>query len=427
MNYSLAEKYFVSASFRRDGSSRFATDSRWGNFWSVGASWRIKNEDFLSDVSLIDDLKLKASYGEQGNDGIGTFYGYQSLFSIDDRNNGNLNGAWYEQLANPNLKWEKNGNFNSGVEFTMLDFRLRGSVEYFIRKSDNLLFSVPRPQSSGISGQLQNIGTMKNNGFEIQLSGDIVKADKFTWTMDLNMTHYTNEVTKTPKNNKGEYTEIISGTKKIAVGHSIYDFWLKQYAGVDPSNGDALYYYTKDDKTRGTTNDRNTADFYYSGSAIPDLYGGYTNTFKFYGFDASIFLTYQIGGKMYDSNYASLMHKGDRGTHWHADIMNSWSETNKNTDVPRVDYNNPNQSIGSSRWLTDASYISLRNITVGYTFHQNILSRVGLSSMRVYASGDNLGLKSKRKGMDPQQSMSGTTDFTYVPTRTFSFGLNLTF
>lgn len=427
LKYSFMNKYFLSASYRLDGSSRFHKDVRWGSFWSVGGSWRLKQEGFLANARWIDDLKLRVSYGEQGNDNTSSYYGYQSLFSINDRNNGTLNGAWYSQLPNHNLKWEKNGNLNVGVDFGFFDNRLRGSVEYFLRQSSNLLFNVPFPQSSGLSGRYENIGTMKNNGVEIQLSGDVMRKKNFTWTMDLNATHYTNKITKMPVDKDGKPQEMISGTKKLSEGHSIYDFWLRDYAGVDKTNGDALYYMTDDKGNITTTNDRNKASYYYCGSAIPALYGGFTNTLRFYGFDVSIFLSYQIGGKFYDGNYASLMHAGARGTHWHKDILNSWSETNPNSDIPRVDYNNSNQAIGSSRWLTDASFLSLRNITVGYTIPKTLLNKIGFQAIRVYATGDNLALLSARKGMDPQQSFAGTADFTYVPTRTISFGLNLTF
>jgi TonB-linked SusC/RagA family outer membrane protein len=433
LNYSYANKYFASASYRYDGSSRFSSSSRWGGFWSVGASWRMKEENFMKNVKWLDDLKLKVSYGEQGNDAIGTYYGYQSLFSIDDTNNGTLNGAWYSQLPNEDLKWEKNQNLNVGVEFALFNNRVRGGVEYFMRKSENLLFSVPIPQSSGISSKMQNIGTMKNNGIEIQLSGDVMRGEHFLWSLDFNLTHYKNKITKLPKDEEGKYQEIISGTKKLSVGHSIYDFWLRSYAGVDKANGDALYYYDITDAQgnptgeRGTTNDRNKASYYYCGSAIPDVYGGLTSTWKFYGFDLSVFLTYQLGGKFYDSNYASLMHAGSRGVHWSADIMNSWTPENTNTDVPRVDYNNSNQSIASDRWLTNASYLSLKNVTIGYSLPKRWLEKVNFNAVRIYASGDNMGLICKRKGMDPQQSFSGTSDFTYTPVRTISFGLNITF
>ena len=427
LSYSYANKYFVSGSFRYDGSSRFAQQSRWGGFWSMGASWRMKEESFLADASWLDELKLKVSYGEQGNDNVGSYYAAMSLFSIEDRNNANTNGAWFSQLPNENLRWEKNGNLNAGVDFGMFGNRFRGTVEYFMRKSSNLLFSVPIPQSSGISSVMQNIGTMQNNGIEVQLSGDVISNRNFTWTMDFNATHYKNEITKMPTDANGDYQEIISGSKKLSVGHSIYDFWMKDYAGINPETGDALYYYDKEDGTRGTTTDRNAASYYYVGSAIPAVYGGYTNTFKFYGIDLSVFLSYQIGGDFYDSNYQSLMHTGSRGTHWHKDILNSWTENNKDTDIPRVDYNNSNQVISSSRFLVDASYLSLRNITLGYSIPKKALDKIGFTNARIYASGDNLGLICARKGMDPQQSMNGTSDFTYVPTRTISFGLNLTF
>ncbi|OJV37976.1 MAG: hypothetical protein BGO33_07995, partial [Bacteroidia bacterium 43-41] len=307
-SYSYANKYFLSGSYRYDGSSRFSPESRWGGFWSIGGSWRAKQEPFLSSVNWIDDLRLRASYGQQGNDNIGSYYGYQSLFSIDDRNNGLLNGSLYSQLANPDLKWEKNANMNIGVDFAFVE-RIRGQVEFFSRYSDNLLFTVPLPQSAGISSKWQNIGSMKNVGIEFQLAADIVKSRDFKWTIDLNGTHYKNTITKMPTGTDGKPQEIISGTKKLSEGHSIYDYWLRGYAGVDATDGSALYYRDILDANgnvteKTTTKDQNAASYYYSGSAIPDLYGGVTNTFTYKGIDLSVFFTYQIGGLMYDSNYA---------------------------------------------------------------------------------------------------------------------------
>jgi TonB-linked SusC/RagA family outer membrane protein len=414
-----------------DGSSRFATDVRWGGFWSLGASWRLKQESFLASVNWVDDLKLKASYGQQGNSDIGTFYGYQSLFSIDDRNNGLLNGAIYSQLANPELKWEKNANFNVGVEFSLFE-RIRGQVEYFSRQSSNLLFQVPLPQSSGISTKWGNIGTMKNGGIEFQITGDIVKTKDFKWTLDINGTSYKNEITKMPLGPDGKFQEIISGTKKLAVGHSIYDFWLRGYAGVDPLDGSALYYkdvLDTDGKVTDkiTTKDQNAASYYYNGSAIPKIYGGFNNTFSYKGIDLSIFFNYQIGGKMYDSNYAALMHPGAFGSHMSVDMLNRWTPSNTTTNVPRLQNAYTAATAASDRWLTDASFLSLRNVTLGYTIPTNLLKKLTLKSVRIYATGDNLALFSARKGMDPQQTFGGTADNTYVPSRIVSLGLNITF
>ena len=431
LNYSFLNKYFASASYRMDGSSRFAPDVRWGGFWSVGASWRAKQESFLASVNWVDDLKLKASYGQQGNSDIGTFYGYQSLFSIDDRNNGLLNGAFYSQLANPTLKWEKNANFNAGVEFSFFD-RIRGQVEYFSRQSSNLLFQVPLPQSSGISTKWGNIGTMKNGGIEFQIVGDIVKTKDFKWTLDINGTSYKNEITKMPLGPDGKFQEIISGTKKLSVGHSIYDFWLRGYAGVDAADGSALYYKDVLDVNgkvtdKITTKDQNAASYYYNGSAIPKIYGGFNSTFSYKGIDLSIFFNYQIGGLMYDSNYAALMHPGAFGSHMSVDMLNRWTATNTVTNVPRLQNAYTAATAASDRWLTDASFLSLRNITLGYSIPTNLLKKLTLKSVRIYATGDNLALLSARRGMDPQQTFGGTADNTYVPSRIVSLGLNITF
>lgn len=430
-SYSYANKYFLSGSYRYDGSSRFSPDSRWGGFYSVGASWRAKQEPFLASVNWIDDLKVRASYGQQGNDNIGSYYGYQSLFSIDDRNNGLLNGSFYSQLANPDLKWEKNANMNIGIDFAFLD-RIRGQVEFFTRYSDNLLFSVPLPQSSGISSRWQNIGSMENIGIEFQIAADIVKTKDFKWTIDLNGTSYKNQITKMPTGPDGKPQEIISGTKKLSEGHSIYDYWLRGYAGVDPADGSALYYKDVLDANGNvtdkiTTKDQNAASYYYTGSAIPDLYGGVTNSFTYKGIDLSVFFTYQLGGMMYDSNYAALMHPGTFGSHMHIDMLNRWTKTNTATDVPRLQNAYTAATAASDRWLIDGSYLSLRNVTLGYTIPSRLLNKLTLKTVRIFATGDNLVLFSKRVGMDPQQSFTGVADHTYIPQRTISVGLNITF
>ena len=433
LSYSYDNKYYLSGSYRYDGSSRFAKDSRWGGFWSLGASWRMKQEAFLQNVDWVDDLKFKISYGQQGNDAISSYYGYQSLFSIDDKNNANVNGSLYSQLPNPDLQWEKNSNLNTGFEFTLFDRRLRGGIEYFMRESSNLLFEVPLPQSTGISTRWENIGTMRNNGIELDLTGTIIRTPDFNWDINLNATHYKNEITKMPLDNEGKPKEIVSGTKKLSEGHSIYDFWLRDFVGVDPTNG-AIQFNKDilDDNGEPTgekkiTNDHNAASYYYLGSAIPDLYGGITNNFRYKGFDLSIFLTYQIGGLFYDSNYAALMHTGAFGSHMHVDLLNRWTPQNTETNVPRLQNNYTSATAASDRWLTDASYLSLRNVTIGYTFPKSLVTKWDLSSIRLYLTGDNLGLKSARKGMDPQQAFTGVADHTYSPTRTLSVGLNLTF
>lgn len=430
-SYNYADKYYFSGSYRYDGSSRFHVDSRWGSFWSLGGSWRLNEEDFLASTMWIDNLKIKASFGEQGNDNIGNYYGWQSLYSFDDRNNGNINGAVHSQLENRDLKWEKNTNINAGLEFGFFN-RVRGVFEFFRRESSNLLFSVPLPESTGISSKWANIGTMNNTGVEIQLGVDVMKAGGFLWTIDLNGTSYTNKITKMPTGPDGKPQEIISGTKKLSEGHSIYDFWLRESAGVDPENGDQLYYMDEKDDDgnitgRTTTNNQNLASYYYVGSSIPKLYGGFTNTFSYKGLSLSALLTYQVGGLMYDSNWAALMHTGAFGSNWSTDILDRWQKPGDVTDVPRLQNNLARLNAASSRYLIGSDFLSLRNVTLTYTLPASLVRRVDLKDAKIFATGDNLGLLSKRKGMDPQQSFAGTADFTYAPSRIISVGLNLTF
>jgi TonB-linked SusC/RagA family outer membrane protein len=429
-NYSYADRYYLSGSYRTDGSSRFYKDVRWGSFWSLGGSWRMSEENFMKNISMIDNLKLKVSFGEQGNDDINNYYGWQSLYTFNGTNNGNFNGALHSQLENRELQWEKNSNLNAGIEFGLFN-RLRGTFEYFQRQSSNLLFSVPLPESTGISSKWANIGTMKNNGFEVQLAFDIIKSNDLVWTFDVNATSYVNEITKMPTGPDGKPQEIISGTKKLSEGHSIFDFWLREYAGVDPTDGSALYYKDimegEEVTGRETTKDQNAASYYYTGSAIPKLYGGITNTITWKGISLSALLTYQVGGDMYDGNWASLMHTGAFGSHWSSDILNRWQKPGDVTDVPRLQNAYVAGTAASSRYLTDASFLSLRNAMISYSLPKTLINRIDLQEARIFASGDNLGMLTARKGMDPQQSFGGTADFSYAPSRIISFGLNLTF
>jgi hypothetical protein len=340
------------------------------------------------------------------------------------------------ELFTPSLKTANSSGkrtltFNTGIEFGFFN-RLRGTIEYFQRQSSNLLFSVPLPESTGISSKWANIGTMKNNGFELQLAFDIIKTNDLIWTFDVNATSYVNEITKMPTGPDGKPQEIISGTKKLSEGHSIFDFWLREYAGVDPTDGSALYYKDikdlEDNVTgRETTKDQNAASYYYTGSAIPKLYGGITNTITWKGISLSALLTYQVGGDMYDGNWASLMHTGAFGSHWSSDILNRWQKPGDVTDVPRLQNAYVAGTAASSRYLTDASFLSIRNVMVSYSLPKTLINRIDLQEARIFASGDNLGMLTARKGMDPQQSFGGTADFTYIPSKIISFGLNLTF
>jgi ribosomal protein L27 len=348
-------------------------------------------------------------------------------------NNVNAPGAIVSQLSAEGLQWETNANFNIGVDFKFFN-KLEGTVEYFQRTSDNLLFAVPvTPSAAPDLSQWQNIGTMNNNGWELQLGYNAISTGDFDWRVDLNLTQYKNEITKMPGGKP-----IINGTKRLAEGQGIYDFWMRDYYGVDPNNGDALYksdsklynpaiagFQIIDGDT--VTNNIDYASYGYRGTAIPDLTGGISNSFRYKGFDFSVLATFQMGGQFYDSNYAGLMHRGGYGTHFSTDILNRWQQKGDITDVPRLQNGVTKQDGASTRWLFDASYLTIKNINFGYTLPKSLTSKVNVNSMRAFITVDNALIITKNEGMDPQRSFNGTADYTYPAMRTYTVGLNANF
>jgi TonB-linked SusC/RagA family outer membrane protein len=429
--YDFQEKYLFSASYRRDGTSRFFKDSRWGDFYSVGLGWRLSQEDFMSDVDWVNELKLKASYGETGNESIllssgnPNYYGWQSLYSLGN-NNVNFPGAIIASLANQDLAWEKNGTLNIGADFALFNNRLQGTIEWYKKESSNLLFNVPLPLSTGIPSITRNTGTMYNKGIDLQLGYHAIRTTDVDWRIDLNLTQFKNKITKLPEENREN--GIVSGSKKRVEGKGIYEFWLREYAGVDPQTGDALYYKGGEPDGSGartTVNNITQGDYYFQGTAIPDFRGGLQSSLRYKEFDLSVLFTFQSGGKFYDSNYLSLMHPGTYGSHWHADILNRWQNPGDITDVPRLQNALSTQNGASTRYLYDASYINFKNVSLGYNIPNAVLSQIGVANARIFSSVDNIHLFNSRKGMDPQQTFSGTADFTYTPVRTFTFGLSI--
>ena len=285
LNYDYKSKYLFSASVRRDGSSRFAPENRWGTFYSVGAGWRLSEEVFLKNVKWINELKLKASYGEQGNENLGNgldYYLYQPWYVANGE--GGYNAI--TRRVNRDVKWEGNNVTNIGVEFTLFKRKLQGSLEYFTRTTKDMLFEVPLPATSGYLSQYKNVGTLRNYGIELSLGYNAVQKKNFDWRIDLNLTSFKNEVLSMPVefNKTGG---IVSGTKKISVGRSIYEFWLREYAGVDAATGKALYFRDVLDSKKVPTGERiltdnpSDASFYYFGTSIPKFSGGLTNSFRF--------------------------------------------------------------------------------------------------------------------------------------------------
>lgn len=426
--YNFANKYFLSASYRRDGSSRFSAEKRWGSFWSVGASWNAKQESFLMGVDQIDALKFKASYGTQGNDNIGYSRVYENLYRID-RVDGEA-ALTKTFRAAKDLTWEKSNNFNVGFEGKFFG-RLSANFEYYVKKTTDMIYSRPLAPSQGSpASQLVNDIDMMNKGIEIELTANLVKSHNFNWDLNFNGTHYTNELTKIPSDWPAEGKQVSNFWREL--GGSLYDYYLYEWAGVNPENGLPQYYkYTKDkdgNEVQEIVNSSSSATRRKIGkTSIPDFFGGFGTSLKAYGFDFSASFAYQLGGYTLDSVYRDLMMSGDAGTNWHKDIFKRWTPQNTDTDVPRVQNNYQEANQTSTRFLISSSYISLRNATLGYTLPAKLAKAAGMDGVRVYLTGDNLWYKSARKGMDVRKSFSGANGNTYSALRTISAGVTLTF
>lgn len=444
VNYDYMEKYLLSASIRWDASSRFKDDVRWSNFWSVGAGWNIHKEPFLRDVSFVNELKLRGSYGEVGNDGIlddsgdANYYAYQSLFDLG-YNNAAEPGIYLGSVADPFISWETNKQKDIALDFAFLQNRISGTVELYKRDTEGLLFNVNQPLSGGVPGGIvsQNVGNMFNQGVELALNVVPVKTQDFRWDVFANASKYKNEVTKLPEGQ----TEIINGSKKIMVGHSLYDFWLRQWYGVDPANGNGLFLL--DDQYAGNLNaasdyvlngvnvttNGNRAKYDYSGTSIPDWFGSFGTNFTYKNFFLNSLFTFAVGGKVYDTNYAQLMSGYPQGVALSTDILNRWQNPGDITDVPKLTTANAytQYALGSTRWLVDSDYINFRSLTVGYNFSSDLVRQFQISNAKIFVNGENLWAKTARKGMEPNESFNGTTVNRYSPARVLSLGLNVSF
>ena len=435
--YDYSSKYFFSASFRRDASSRFHPDHRWGNFWSLGGAWILSREDFMAGTQeWLDNLKVKASIGSQGNDNIGNFQ-YTNTYTIENAN-GEVSTV-FNSKGSENITWETNSNFNAGVEFSFLRGMVTGGVEYFLRKTTDMLLSFPVPPSQGYSSYYANVGDMRNSGIEIELNYTPIRTDKIVWDINLNMTHLRNKITMLPQERRNKVVEgyggYVDGTTFFGEGLPMYTFYMKKYAGVS-SEGESMWYMDETDADgnvigRTTTTEYAKASDYLCGDPIPDLYGGFGTSLSCYGFDLSVAFTYQIGGLAYDSGYAAAMYSPankSTGMNWHKDILNAWTPENSSSNIPRLQYEDQNQNGLSDRFLMNASYLNLQNINLGYTLPAKLSQKLGIDRIRIYLACENVYYWSKRQGFDPRYSYSGSTSqATYSPVRTISGGINLQF
>lgn len=462
--YSYEDRYFFDVSFRRDGTSKFT--KKWGNFYSVGGSWMISKERFFDPLAdKVNYLKLRASYGEVGNDG-GTTQGdntipyYASLPLYEISQNANLGAVYRSQYSNPNLVWETSASIGAALEGRIYN-RANITIEYFDKQSKNLIFKKNYPLSAGGTATTdaestitENIGSLSNRGWEFTFDVDVVRTKEFTFNFGANATLLKNVMKKLPEANREN--GIINGTKKLMEGHSIYDYWLPQYAGVDQMTGNALYNadtvaYSLNATAANAIPAANlviingqaysTSTTYaqrnWSGSAIPDVFGSFSTNFRYKNFTLGSLFTYALGGKVYDNNYMALMSVSNNPNAAHKDILKAWNGVPKDMDPTSVNRIDPNgvpvvdntknalTNVSSNRWLKDASYLVVKNINLSYRLPIELISKLQLKSVSVGVSAENIYTATKLRGMNPQQNFNGINENTFVTPRVVSFLLNV--
>ena len=453
VQYDYDNRIFASASYRRDASSRFHPDHRWGNFYSAGIAWLINRESWYN-VPWMDMLKLKASYGSQGNDNISSYL-YTDIYGFTEQD-GSV-AAVLTSKGNPNITWETNANFNAGVEFGFFNSRLSGNLEYFYRKTSDMLSFFAVPPSMGYAGYYDNIGDMVNQGVELELNANIFNKRNFRWDLNFNITYVDNKIAKLADKNKTQkvYTAdgfepvygYSSGNNFYGEGQPLYALYMPKFAGINekglPTWYQAIYQKDEngavvfDEQGNPVVGDWKPTETYSDatqvvhGTAQPDVYGGFGTNFAFYGFDLSLNFVYQIGGEIYDSAYAASLASptsSNIGRAYHADLYDAWTPEKPNKTIPRFQYGDQYNNSSSDQYITDASYLSLQNINFGYTLPQHITQKIGISRLRIYLACENVWLWSQRQGLDPRQSFTGNAGAGYYsPVRTISGGLNVTF
>lgn len=436
VQYNYDQKYFASASYRRDASSNFHPDHRWGNFWSLGGAWVISKENFMQGVDAVDMLKFKASIGSQGNDKIGAnrFYDSYEIVNADG-----VVSVQFVTPGNPEITWETNTNFNTGFEFALLGNRLIGNIDFYYRLTEDLLFQRPAPESAGYRAFFDNIGNIANYGVELALTGVLVNTKNINWSISANITHNKNKIVSLPPE-RMVYDGFNSGSFWLTEGISMYTFYMPKFAGLT-EHGESIWYKneTKEDENgveqvvgQTTTTIYSEATDYVAGTALPDFYGGFSTYFEAYGFDLSVNFDYQVGGLTYDGVYAGLMSAATtttgNGGAIHKDVLGAWSTQNPSSTIPRFQFLDEGTGSQSDRYLVSSSYLNLQSINVGYTLPANLLNKLKIGKIRIYCSIENVAYWSKRKGLDPRQSWTGSAgNQNYSPIRSVVGGLQITF
>lgn len=432
-NYTWKDKYLLKLSARYDGSSRFGSNNRYGFFPAGSVGWIVSQEDFLSNFNTLSFLKLRASYGETGNAEIGNFASLGLFGTSPYREEPGLQPT---QLGNEDLKWERTNQLDVGVEFGFLDNRISGEIDYYSKETNDLLLAQPLPSNSGFTSILKNVGSLTNKGFELLINTKNINTADFTWGTSLNFFTNDNEVTSLPGG------DIISGQNIVREGESLASFYLVEYAGVDPDNGDALFYTNTQNPDgtvdRSVTNNYSQASRIIAGSAFPEWEGGITNNLRYKDFDLSFTFQFVNGHSIYNTGGRFQSANGDYFDNQSRDQLNRWQNPGDVTDVPQARLFDGNGTQHSTRYLQDASYVRLRTLTLGYNVPQSFLQSIGFSSVRIYFSGFNLLTFTDYDGYDPESTADFNSGFTNnialgrafysaPQAKTYTFGLNLQF
>ncbi|TFH49479.1 MAG: TonB-dependent receptor, partial [Bacteroidia bacterium] len=438
VEYNYGDKYYASASFRRDGSSRLGPESRWGNFWSVAGSWRIDREAFMESVDVISSLRLRASYGVNGTLPSSN-YGWRSLTAYTNKYMEQPGGG-VSTIADANLSWETSYTSNIAMEFGLLAQRITGSVEFFNRNSKDLLQDVPISTVTGFSSTLKNVGEINNRGIEIELYGDIMRKGDFTWSAGLTASHVKSTVTKLYGGQNIVWYDPTGGDNRAKYiyqeGQSTLALYGREWAGVEYETGKNLWFLNND-KTADLTVDGRSATYNYSnaseiiiGDVHPKLFGGFNTELGWKGLSLSLAFTYKIGGQSYDAAGRDI---NDDGYYWERIMSldayeNRWTPEHKDAIYPQrvaVDFEDVNQK--SSRHMHPADYTRLKNITLGYNLPKDIVNKVKISNARVYFNGSNLWTLAAYKVYDPEVSEYGTRGWEMPIGKTYTFGLEASF
>ena len=424
-NISYKDKYIISGSFRNDGSSVFGANKRYGNFWSIGGSWNIDREKFMDNIKFISQLKLRGSYGLNGNsNGIGNYLALP-LYSYGSNYNSNPGSVpSTTQPGNPNLTWEVNKPLDFGIDIGFLKNRLNITFDYYNRKTTSLLLNVPVPPSTGYNSFPDNVGAMENKGVEFSVSAIPVQTKNFEWDINFNIASNKNTVTSLPGG-----SDILSGNFIRRVGYDFQSYYVRQYAGVDPANGDPLWYV--DGTKTATTNVYNSAIRQTYESASPKFFGGFGNTFKYKGFSLSANFYYNFGNYVRDSWGAYYNGAGFGGGFNKVQrILGRWTTAGQITDIPKYIYGgNKNAQNNSTFYLAKGDYIRLRDVTVGYDLPKSVSTKLHLSNVHFYVRGSNLWtwVGNSNIPFDPEQGVGSATNLEVFIPKTVVAGLNISF